>query len=211
MIRKLLLLITLLVSLYGRENPFFPSVGEEDLLITSNKDMGLPKLKRVTLSLPSDARVVESITVNYKNLDGSKSTKKITLQNSIDWHLPLFISQNYLQVEKTQKQKKATKSSTKYKKIGQIKYATFLNANKVLKVVTQDKMIRNFTLVKPHRVVLDFKKNVHLKSYSKSNNTIFKKIKVGNHDGYYRVVIELDGYYNLEVKKSYDGYSVRVK
>ena len=201
---------TLLISLQARENPFFPSQGEEDLLVTSNKNTTLPRLKRATLSLPSDARVIESVTINYKNLDGSRVSKKIELQNSIDWHLPLFLSQNYTLLEKP-KNRKSLKVTKNYKKIAKIKYATFLTANNILKIVTDDKMIRNFTLVQPHRVVLDFKRDSHLKSYSKSNKTIFKNIKVGNHSGYYRVVIELDGYYKVNVTKTYDGFSVRAR
>jgi hypothetical protein len=201
LIKKLLIITTLLITLNARENPFFPSAGEEDLLVTSNKDTSLPKLKRATLTLPSDARVIESVIVNYKNLDGSKSSKTLLLGNSIDWHLPLFISQNYQLVN----------IEDKFREIAKVKYITFLNSKKSLKLVTKDKLIRHFTLVKPHRVVLDFKRDSNLKYYSKSSKTIFKNIRVGNHDGYYRVVIELDGYYKLSVKETNYGYMVKVK
>ena len=37
---------------------------------------------------------------------------------------------------------------------------------------------------------------------------LFKKIRVGNHSGYYRVVLELDGYYRYSYKKVLDGYII---
>ncbi len=88
-----------------------------------------------------------------------------------------------------------------------MKYATFFALNKTLKIVTNDKIIRNFLLVKPHRIVIDFKKDTSLKSYIKENKDgIFCKVRVGNHSGYYRAVVELDGQYKYNMKKVSDGY-----
>jgi hypothetical protein len=60
--------------------------------------------------------------------------------------------------------------------------------------------------------VLDFKKDVNLKSESKKlNSSIFKKIVLGTHDGFYRAVVTLDGQYKYTKKKEYNGYSIYLK
>lgn len=189
----------------ARENPFFPMPGEEELIYSSNKNQSLPPLKRTTISLPTTARVLESVTLNYKNLDGSVDSKILKINNSIDWHLPIFISQSYTPSSELEKKPQVKKKEFKY--IASIKYAKFYTFEKTLKILTKDKLIRNFLLVKPHRLVLDFEKDTHLKSYIKNNpENIFTKIRVGNHDGYYRVVVELDGYYQYSLKTIDNGY-----
>ncbi len=93
-----------------------------------------------------------------------------------------------------------------------MKHATFFTSKKTLKVVTGDKIIRNFLLVKPHRIVLDFKRDTNLKSYTKNNKKgIFCKVRVGNHSGYYRAVIELDGQYRYKMQKTSDGYTFKLR
>ena len=69
------------------------------MTITSNFTTTLDPLKRATLTLPSTARTIESVTIKYKNLDGSISEVSEELGNSVDWHLPIFISQNYGSME----------------------------------------------------------------------------------------------------------------
>lgn len=196
-----------MLDIHARENPFFPSDGEEDIIITSNEENIIPKLKRATISLPSDARIIESVTVKYKNLDGSQESKSIELEHSLDWHLPIFISQSY--DLKAQKSKKRAEKE-KYKEIAKIKYASFLSSNSTLKVITKDKLLRNFRLANPHRVVLDFKRDTNMKSYTQTNSGLFHKIRVGNHSGYYRVVIELDGQYRSNLEKKPNGYIIKL-
>ena len=207
MIKVILMLLLLISTMNARENPFFPSKGEKDLAITSNQDRSLPPLKRATISFPDQARVLQKVTIEFKSLDGSVQSKSIELQNSIDWHLPLFISQSYTQTSNIQDEKKETLQEKKFIKLASIKYADFYSLGKKLKIITKDKIIRNFLLVKPHRIVIDFKRDVSLESYIKKNsNNIFKKIRIGNHAGYYRAVVELDGLYEYSMKKISDGY-----
>lgn len=207
MFQKLLFItIFFLVVLDARENPFMPVKSED--FISSNQLISQIPLKQATIKLPSDARILESVSVKYKKLDGSIATQTIELKNSIDWHLPLFISQSYGDIS----QKEEMKTLYKERKIAQFKYATFYSLGKALKVVTRDKLIRSFSLSTPHRVVLDFARTSHLKRYIKvTKETIFKKIRVGNHKDYYRIVIELDGYYKTTTKKFKDGYIVKVR
>ena len=211
MIRVLLVLLLLLTVSTARENPFFPAEGEKDMPYTSNEDRTLPPLKRATLSLPSQARVIKKVTIEYKSLDGSIEQKSIELQNSVDWHLPIFISQSYIGDTQEPKQENKTPSrkvrQKSFKKIASFKYGSFFASSKTLKIITDDKIIRNFMLVEPHRIVIDFDRDTSLKTYTKINkNSIFKKIRIGNHAGYYRVVVELDGQYRLKKKKISNGY-----
>ena len=95
MIKVFAVIFLFLISLHARENPFFPSDGELDLSLTTNQTADYQPLKQATITLPSTARVLQKVTISYKNLDGTIEEKSIELQNSIDWHLPLFISQSY--------------------------------------------------------------------------------------------------------------------
>lgn len=221
MLRVLSVTLLLLTPLTARENPFFSSTGEKDIPFTSNADNKLAPLKRATLTLPSTARVIEGVTVNYKSLDGSRHSETIELDNSVDWHLPIFISQSYTNEvqkvtvvnKKVSKAKTTPKKKSSYKKIAGIKLISFYANDKKLKIITQDTIIRNFLLVKPHRIVCDFKRDTNIKSYLKKmpKDSIFTKIRIGNHDGYYRVVIELDGHYRYITRDIKDGYMFELK
>jgi len=199
LIRVLLLLFLLLITIEARENPFFPSEGEKDISNSSNIIEQVSPLKRSSITLPSSARKIKKVTIEYINMDASIAKQTIELDNTIDWHLPIFISQNYSKIEK--------KQNSQYKKIASIKYAKFFSLNKRLKIITNDTIIRNFLLTNPHRIVVDFKRDANLKSFIKNNrNSPFKKIRIGNHSGYYRAVIELDGHYRYTMKKVSNGY-----
>jgi len=207
---KLFCITLLLFTLLGaRENPFFPAEGETDIPLTSNITQNQEPLKRATLTFPSTARTIEEVTISYKNLDGSIEKKSINLNNSIDWHLPLFISQNYNESLKVNNEKKEViVKNEAFKKLASLKFISLYTNKKELKVITKDKMIRDFLLVKPHRIVCDFKRDIDIRSFAKkiSHEPLVKEFRVGNHQGYYRIVIELDGYYRYKLKKINDGY-----
>lgn len=208
MIKVLTLTLLFMLTLNARENPFFPTKGEVDIPFTTNQKTILTPLKQASLELPSTARTLQSITVEYKNLDGSIAKKSITLGNSIDWHLPLFVSQNYGDGKVTNSCSK--KSKEEFHLLAELKFISFYESKKRLKLITKDKMIRNFLLVKPHRIVCDFKRDIDIRSYEKDmtkKGSIVKQVRVGNHRGYYRVVIELDGFYRYKTQKLENGYS----
>ena len=209
MIKILFFILTLATIIEARENPFFPAAGEMDIPITSNISTKIPPLKQATITLPSQARVIQKVTIEYENLDGTVENETIVLNNFIDWHLPIFISQNYTTSKKPEKQKEIKES---FKLITSIKYAKFFTLNETLKIVTKDKILRDFLLVQPHRIVIDFDRDTSLKSLVKRfKDNKFSKIRVANHDGYYRVVVELDGYYRYKMKKVSDGYIFRLR
>lgn len=195
-----------MLALFARENPFFPMYDQQELPYTSNLSTELEPLKRASIALPPQARVLQKVTVSFKNLDGSIETKSIDLNHAVDWHLPLFISQSY------QKEKALTpQSQEKFEYLGEIPFAKFYASQRAFKIVTQDKKIRDFLLVNPHKIVVDFKRDASLKTKSILNkNTLFEKIRIGNHAGYYRVVIELDGTYKYTAQDRKDGYLFEV-
>lgn len=203
--------ITLLLPflLCARENPFFPSAGEIDMPLSSNITEVVEPLKRAAITLPSTARNLQSVTVTFKNLDGSIEKKSITLNNSVDWHLPLFISQNYGLTP--DEPKKVQKKEKKFVEIVKLSYSSIFLRDKEIKILTKDSLLRNFFLVKPHRIVCDFKRDIDIRSYSKNIQTkgIVKRVRVGNHKGYYRIVIELDGYYRYKLHKLEEGYILK--
>ena len=196
----------LMLSLFARENPFFPSAGETDIPITSNQVVDIPSLRRTSITLPSTARTIESVTIKYKSLDGAIHEKVEKLGNAIDWHIPIFVSQNYN--ENSKNEKEIQKQKKNYVNIFKQKFISIYEYKNSLKVHTKDKMIRNFLLTKPHRIVCDFEGEINIRSIEKKIKlkSVVTEVRVGNHSGYYRVVIELDGYYQYSTKKIESGY-----
>ncbi|MCW8895410.1 MAG: AMIN domain-containing protein [Sulfurimonas sp.] len=219
MTKTLLIFFTLLLTLDARENPFFPSVGEKETPFTSNENRDKEPLKRATITLPAQARILQKVTIEFKNLDGSLESKSIELDNAVDWHLPIFISQSYGETQVADKplaekqiSKKIIADESMYKNIASIKNFKLYSSDKSLKIVTDDEMIRNFLLVNPHRIVVDFKREIDIRSYVKKYpKDIFKAVRIGSHKGYYRAVIELDGPYRYSLKKISNGYIMELK
>ncbi len=208
MIRYFIFILLMISSLDARENPFFPSDGEVDMTMTSNQVKKLSPLKRIAVTLPSSARTIQSMTITYKNLDGSVHDKKEILGNAIDWHIPLFLSQNIDESVSKKKKVPAKIKTKKFVKIASLKFISLHSKDNEIKITTKDKLLRKFLLVKPHRIVCDFKREIDIRSYEKyvKSKSLVKRVRIGNHSGYYRVVIELDGYYRYKSKKIADGY-----
>ncbi len=210
MIKFLFILFILFLALEARQNPFFPAKGEVDIPYTSNSKTTLPPLKRAAITVPSHARVIKKVSVEYINLDGTTSTTSIKLNNSIDWYLPIFISQSMGEIEsKKKKTPTKQKESKKYTQLYNLGFITFYKKDKELRVATTDKLIRDFLLTEPHRIVMDFARDVSMKSkVKKLQGRYFKKITFGVHKDYYRVVIELDGFYRYKKEKRKKSYSL---
>jgi len=188
---KVFLLLLVAIFLNARENPFIP--------IITNKNTNLikqPMFSQSKAKLPSDARILKSVTFQYQTLTGSILTKTVMINKSIDWHSPFFISQKKL------------KYNTKKVKISFLTF--YINKHKIL-INNQDKMIRHFILVKPFRFVVDFKANKSFLTYKKNINSFIKKIVVGNHNGFYRVVLYADGIYKPVIKNTTEGCLIDFK
>ncbi len=194
--RLTLLLFLTILSLFARDNPFFPSDPNEKQARTTNKVETLKPFTTQLISLPNSARAVKGIIVRYQNLDGSISDERLELNNAIDWHEPFVISQ---------KQNKGLSLSTakqEHKSFG-TKFITFLPLQMQLKINTKDRLLRHFMLASPQRIVIDFARDTSFKPKTFNiDQAPYKKIRMGNHDKYYRAVIELDGQYRYKLQTS---------
>lgn len=203
--KYLLVSFALLALLQGRENPFFPAEGIKDMPVTASETERFEPLKRAAITLPDSARVLKKVTVSYQNLDGSIGEREILLDNAVDWHVPIFITQSYSATENAEKSAPAAAAPRDaFKKVASFEEVSFYQSDRSLKVVTSDPLLRHFILVDPHRVVLDFKRDADFRSKFQAitGGKPFKSVRLGNHKGYYRAVIELDGRYECSVDKS---------
>lgn len=200
--RLLFLIFIMIIPLFGRDNPFFPSDPTKKQTPTTNRVENLKPFTTQTVSLPNSARAIKKISITYLNLDGSISSEELELNNAIDWHEPFVVSQ------KSPINKDVKKKQTDSKVIN-AKFIQFIPADKSIKIETKDKMLRNFMLTSPHRIVLDFSRDTSFKpKYFNVSEVPFKQIRMGNHDKYYRVVIELDGAYNFKIQASEEVYTI---
>ena len=190
---KKFLYLSLFTFLFGRINPFEP------VITPSKQNMISPEyFKNTKVYLPDDARVLKKIIFVYQNLNGDIKQKEVKIDKYIDFRKPLYISH----------------SPKRFK----IQTLTFLNLftiyikDKKILIKTNDKLIRHFFLVDPFRVVLDFKKEADFLTIKKPlKNHFIKKIVVGNHKGYYRVVIHFDAKYLYKLTKTEEGIKIELK
>ena len=203
--QALLFIAVLALPLFARENPFFPVSGSSVPNYSTNQVEKPKPFRSVSIKLPGSVRILKSVTLTCENLDGSISTKEIPINRAIDWHDNIVISE---QKRDTPKQACAAKAKTSkhFKKIGSLRFVSFYVFDHELKIVTKDRLLRKFKLVKPDRIVLDFKRDSDFRTFVFKGSGIFKKITLGNHDGYYRAVIELDGRYIYHVHPLNRGY-----
>ena len=189
--KKIILFLLVFIVLDARENPFVP--------IITNENKNLVKqeiLQETNVTLPSDARILKSVTFTYQTLTGSILNKTIVIDKAINWHSPLYIFQ------------KKIKNDIKKIKVSFLNF--YIDKYKVL-ISSKDTMIRHFVLVEPFRVIFDFKANKNFLTYKKNINSFIKKVVIGNHNGFYRVVLYTDGVYKPIIKKVTEGYLVDFK
>ncbi len=207
----LLTIVSFLVSIQARENPFKPVIDDTVLPISSNQVKKAPPFKSVKVSLPNDARVLTSVAIYYQSIDGSIKKRVVPVDRSIDWHRPLLISQAVQHKgSASTPEKDGTKVSKKESAQKRLKPLPFLEieiGKKRLRIVTKDKKIRSFHLSNPFKVAIDFKRRAgFLTKHIAIDTAPFKSLDIGNHNGYYRVVVTLDAPYRYEIIRTDDGY-----
>ena len=199
--RYTFLLLISFISLCARDNPFFPTDPNDIAQTTSNRIEVLKPFTTQNISLPNSARAIKAITITYQNLDGSISNETLDLNNKIDWHEPLIISHKKLDAPLTEVRKTS--------KVIDAKFIKFIPNSKTMRVLTKDKLLRNFMLTSPHRIVMDFSRDTSFKPMTFTvNEAPYKKIRMGNHDKYYRVVMELDGQYKHKLQVSKEDINI---
>lgn len=198
-----LILVLFAISLGARENPFIPSDVNTSIMITTNLIQNAPAFTPKTFSFPSDARELTRAVFYYKSLDGSIKEQILDINSSFDWH-DEFVLKN---IEPEMPTKSGLKDSFKFND------SEFKIYNNTVVILTKDEKIRDFIINKPDKIVIDFKNSKsNFKTYTKPINKFpIKSIVFGSHDGYYRVVLQLDGNYKYSIDQTKDGYNVVLK
>jgi len=202
---KVLYISMLLVSAgLARENPFFSTSESSNLPISSNNVQHQPPLTSMTYNFPDQARILKEATFTFQNIDGTLETRKIEIDQSIDWHNPLIISQH-----KTQKENTLSSGEESY---SGSEFIQFSHAGNRISLLTKLPILRSFSLTEPNRVVVDFSHKIAFKHYGKNlSDSPFLNVHVANHGKFARATITLDGKYTCSVSKTDQGASVFCK
>ncbi|QCD51805.1 AMIN domain-containing protein [Campylobacter sp. RM16192] len=83
--RQIWFLILFLGFCFGRENPFISAGKLNTNVVTTNVVETLAPFDKQHIKFPSDTKEFISLTLKYKNLDGSIKEKIIYVNRSIDW------------------------------------------------------------------------------------------------------------------------------
>jgi len=189
-----------MVTLTARENPFEEKILQKDGPAVIKK-RNVKHFSQDTVKPPEGARILKDITVEYQNLDGSITKQKLNVNKHLDWNAPIQISQKKA---KKQKNIKKTIKSTKF-------LSVIVEPNRIF-LETDDSYIRDFFIIKPFRIVIDFDRTASFNSKTYNPKVApFKTIAVGNHKTYYRVVLTIDGRYAYDTKIYDNGVLIELK
>jgi hypothetical protein len=186
-VRKVLLLISA-TFLFARINPFEPVITPENTVKVKPV-----YFKKAVVKMPSDARILKRIIFVYQSLSSDIKQKIVDIDKNIDFHSPIIVTH-----------KPKTFGIKKYN----FRLFKLYIKNKSVFIETNDKLIRAFFLVAPFRLVLDFKKISDFPTIRKKLNTFIKKVVVGSHGEFYRVVLYLDANYDYKIKKQEKGIKI---
>lgn len=193
-----ILLFTLFI--FGRDNPFERNIQD------SNDNRGTSNLflQEERIFLPSQARELDSIILQYKTIDGSKEIKKVDISNAIDWHLPIIIKQ-----EGKDLVKKRESSAVEYIPFKFIKYRISYDE---IYIHTNQNKLRHFHLPRPFKIVIDFNSRYKFKTLSRQIKRMrVNSITTGAHKGFFRTTILLDAPYKYTIEKAELGYKIYFK
>ena len=189
---KKILFLLIPFLLFARINPFEPVITPENTKI-KNKQY----FKEVKVYLSSDARVLKKVILVYQTLNSDIKEKVVNIDKAIDFHSPIIISH----------MKKNFPIKVLYFPV----FKLYIK-NKKLFFATKDKLIRSFFLAKPFRLVLDFKRKVDFLTIQRNiKNSFVKKIVIGAHSDFYRVVVYFDAKYSYKIKKDINGVLVEIR
>ena len=232
--RLLFFLCMSLLLLEARENPFKPVIDETVLPMTSNKIEKAPPFEAVKIQLPVDARVLTSVVVYYQSIDGSIKKEIVSVDRSVDWHKPLILTQEGIAAAPaprpadTNGTKTAEKPAETAEKPAQTPAETAKPRKTVFKpfpfvtvevegkhvyIITKDEMIRSLHLVHPFKIAIDFKRTTgrFLTRHKAIDFPPYKDVAIGNHIGFYRIVVTYDAPYRYRIEKTEDGYLIRLR
>ena len=189
---SLCLSLLLLSSLFGRENPFFATDDAKKQKVTSNVSEARPQMGTISYTFPDQARVLKEVSFTIQNLDGSIEERKVQIDQSIDWHRAITLSQGG-----------SARSVTNTSSAVNFGFIQLYSKEKTATIKTSDTLVRHFALTNPNRIVLDFNHNTPFSSLQKALNAPpYQNVSVENHGKFARVSITLDGHYSYTLDKS---------
>lgn len=194
--------IILLTAGLARENPFFSTTENQTMGLSSNHVPHQPPLTSMTYNFPNQARVLKEATFTFQNVDGSVETRRLEIDQSINWHNPLVLSQSG--------SSKASKSVAMNKSTqADCGFIQFIGSGNRISLLSKDPVIRSFNLSDPNSIAIDFKHISSFKPYEKPlGSSPYTKVKVTNHGKFARAIITLDGRYSCSVAKTDQGATV---
>lgn len=185
--RKIIFSLCLSFALFAKDNPFNNNLNQKDYQ-TRKEDVNENFLDILNIKMPSSARFVNNIIIEYVNVDGNVAHKKVQVDRSIDWHYPIAFSQ-----------REAMRNITnRYFSLNDFEF--FIEHKKMI-IKSKHKIIREFLLAGP-TIVIDYQRDKS-DAYSGSMNTgekIYEKISIETKENSYRVSISLDGVYKYSIK-----------
>jgi hypothetical protein len=186
-VKKIFLLI-FTTFLFARTNPFEPVITPENIIKVKPI-----YFKKAVVKMPSDARILKKIIFVYQSVSSDIKQKIVDIDKNIDFHSPIIVTHN---------PKNFGVKSYNFKL-----FKLYIK-NKSIFIETKDRLLRDFFLVEPFRLVLDFKRKSDFPTIRKNINTFVKKVVVGSHSGFYRVVLYLDTNYDYKIKKQEKGIRI---
>ena len=203
--KSLYIAFLLASAAFARENPFFSTTESATIPISSNTVIHKPPLTSMTYSFPDQARVLKEATFTFQNVDGSFETRKLQIDQSIDWHHPLILSQY------------GSQNSSSTTGVGNSSHADngfiqFVHSGNKISLLTKDPILRSFSLGDPSSIIIDF---VHLSTFTPYEKDLsaspYATVKVTYHGKFARAVITLDGKYACSVSKTAQGANIICK
>lgn len=87
-----------------------------------------------------------------------------------------------------------------------------INNNSIM-IYTKEKKVRDFIVSNPYKIVVDFskEKSSFVTKFAEFSKAPFISAALGNHDGFYRIAITLDGHYRYDIKPIDGGYFISLK
>ena len=184
------LLLFIGVFLFARLNPFEPVITPQNSVVVKPE-----YFQKAKVYLPKDARVLKKVIFVYQNINSDIKEKSVVINKDIDFHYPIIL------IHKPQK--------TALKSYKITKFLTVYVKNRNIFLKTKNRLIRHFFLVRPFRIILDFKRKSSFPTIKKKiSNEFLQKVIVGAHRSFYRVVLVFDTNYKYKISKTQDGVRI---
>ncbi len=193
--RYLVLISFIFGVLFARDNPF----------VSSPKQKAVSAQKKGQIRLPSDAKVIKYIIIGYQNKDGVMKESKVLMNKLVN--------------QRVAPQRKVVKPVAKSVPNNQASVRYVVNSvfsfdaqGDTLIIHTKDKKKRDFIFSKSNKLVIDFETTKAFPTKNiKINNSLFKSVSFGSHQGFYRTSFALDKPYNYTITHAGDDIIVKLK